>query len=225
MLTLGTLAPHGGVNDPFFSNVALLLHGDGSNGSTTFTDSSSHHRSISLGGNAQISTAQFKFGGASMLFDGTGDWAFSSGNTTSTSFTVECFYYTGLGSTATYYLFDIGNYWKLRSVPADGAWRLYRDVTGGYYATTGTPTTNTWTHIALVLTSTTMKLYQNGNLIATDTDNFPAPNGNVTLATDDAHRNTGTGKYNGYIDDFRYTVGTARYNSNFTPPVAAYPNS
>lgn len=51
----------------------LLLHFDGSDASTTFTDSSSFSRTVTPAGNAQIDTAQSVFGGASGLFDGTGD--------------------------------------------------------------------------------------------------------------------------------------------------------
>ncbi|MEH2390045.1 MAG: hypothetical protein V7K14_30630 [Nostoc sp.] len=61
-------------NDPYFANVTLLLHLDGSNGSTIFTDSSSSAKIITGGGNAQISTAQNYFSGASLLLDGVGDY-------------------------------------------------------------------------------------------------------------------------------------------------------
>ena len=60
--------------DPVFNNVSLLLHGDGANGSTTITDSSSTPKTVAAVGNAQISTAQSKFGGASIAFDGAGDY-------------------------------------------------------------------------------------------------------------------------------------------------------
>ena len=60
--------------DPFFfSNVSLLLHGDGTNGSTLIKDSSPRMNTVTAVGNAQISTAQSKFGGSSIAFDGTGD--------------------------------------------------------------------------------------------------------------------------------------------------------
>ena len=49
-------------------NTVLLLHGDGTNGSTIFTDSSSYPKAVTASGNAQISTAQSRFGGASMHF-------------------------------------------------------------------------------------------------------------------------------------------------------------
>jgi len=56
------------------SDTLLLLHADGSDASTTITDSSSNAYTMSAVGNAQLDTAQKKFGTASILFDGTGDY-------------------------------------------------------------------------------------------------------------------------------------------------------
>ncbi len=56
------------------ANTVLLLHADGSNGSTVFVDSGSNGKTVTAYGNAQISTAQSKFGGASAYFDGNGDY-------------------------------------------------------------------------------------------------------------------------------------------------------
>lgn len=56
-----------------YSDLTVLLHMDGSNGSTTFTNSIAG-ASFSAYGNAQISTARSQFGGASCLLDGTGDY-------------------------------------------------------------------------------------------------------------------------------------------------------
>ena len=58
---------------------SLLLHMDGTNGSTTFTDSSANAITMTAN-NAQLSTAQAKFGTASGLFDGTGDYLSNGGN-------------------------------------------------------------------------------------------------------------------------------------------------
>jgi hypothetical protein len=55
-------------------NLSLLLHMEGNNGSTTFTDSSPTGNTVTANGNAQISTALYKFGSSSALFDGTGDY-------------------------------------------------------------------------------------------------------------------------------------------------------
>ena len=51
--------------DPFYSAVSLLLPMDGTNGSTTFTDSGPNALAVTAVGNAQISTTQSKYGGAS----------------------------------------------------------------------------------------------------------------------------------------------------------------
>jgi hypothetical protein len=60
--------------DEYYDNVSLLLYGNGTNGSTTITDNSPSPKTVTAVGNAQISTAQSKFGGASIAFDGTGDY-------------------------------------------------------------------------------------------------------------------------------------------------------
>ena len=80
-------------NDQHFASVVLLLHCDGANGSTTIIDSSSFARAVT--GNAQLplTTAQFKFGTASVdhqvntsfiTCGDSADWEFGSGQ-----FTVE----------------------------------------------------------------------------------------------------------------------------------------
>jgi len=81
---------HGAANiDPLAAFFVLLMHMDGADGSTTFTDEKGH--SFTASGNAQIDTAQSVLGGASALFDGTddklttsdsADWHFGSGNWT-----------------------------------------------------------------------------------------------------------------------------------------------
>jgi hypothetical protein len=43
-------------NDPNFAFNSLLLHGDGTNGSTVITDSSGSPKTVTAVGNAQIST-------------------------------------------------------------------------------------------------------------------------------------------------------------------------
>jgi len=52
----------------------LLLHADGADASTTITDSSSNGYTMTANGDAQLDTAQKKYGTASCLFDGSGDY-------------------------------------------------------------------------------------------------------------------------------------------------------
>jgi len=53
------------VADAYWSNVVLLMHLDGSDGSTTFTDAK-NGRTVTGNGSPALGTAQSKFGGASL---------------------------------------------------------------------------------------------------------------------------------------------------------------
>lgn len=76
------------------ANVAALLHFDGANGSTTFTDSAGV-LTWTRSGNAQISTAQSVFGGASGLFDGNGDYLTSGTSATLKNMLTQSFTVSG----------------------------------------------------------------------------------------------------------------------------------
>ena len=94
------------IGDPNFANVELLLHGDGTNGSTTFTDDSNSSRTITASGNAQIDTAIKKFGSGSAEFDGTNSKLIVSGNPLgSGDFTIEFWIYSE-SITGNHYLLD-----------------------------------------------------------------------------------------------------------------------
>ena len=81
--------------DPYWNDVAVLLHMDGDNDSTTFTDVKG--KQIINYGNAKISTAYSKFGGSAGYFNGatadyitipaSPDFEFGSGD-----FTIECWF-------------------------------------------------------------------------------------------------------------------------------------
>ena len=60
--------------DVYYPQTSLLMHFNGTNGSTTMTDNSKNNFAVTAVGNAQLSTAQSKFGGSSLLLDGTGDY-------------------------------------------------------------------------------------------------------------------------------------------------------
>lgn len=58
----------GADSDPYFANVMLLLHGDGDNGGTIFTDSSSYNRTPIITGSIITGTDINAFGGSSIQF-------------------------------------------------------------------------------------------------------------------------------------------------------------
>jgi hypothetical protein len=213
--------------DANFASVVLLLHGDGADGSTTATNSASTGHVMSANGNAQIDTAQFKFGGASMLFDGTGDfWAMANHADMNFpgDFTIEAWIrFASVAADAVI----CGNYqnstngWTLQLYLG----KLCFFATGDGVDSQGTTTVsaNTWYHVAVSRTGSTLKLFLDG--VQEDSDTNSA---SLTSTANFCVGRTGSvaGAYmNGWIDDLRITKGVGRYTGTFSVPAAAFPNS
>lgn len=221
--------------DAHFDNVSLLLHCNGSDGSTAFTDSSSNAHSITASGDAQIDTAQSKFGGASGLFDGTGDWltcpSHSSLNLQTGDFTLECWIRPSA----------LSSYHTIAShLHSDGysPWVLYLDAWNKSpklvfsFSTTssnwrietaeGALSTGTWYHVAATRSGNDFRLFLDGDLIGTQTRS-------ITLRSTAAPVRIGVNNpvdfpnlFAGWIDDFRITKGVARYTAAFGAPTAEF---
>jgi hypothetical protein len=208
--------------DPYWNDVSLLLHMDGSNGSTTFTDSSSTPKTITVNGNAQISTAQSKFGGASGLFDGSGDYLEEAGLTLGTSdFTMEC--WVRLASITDCAIFNQGNSdstgsYCLAVNSANGKVYFYAD-NSSRFSSVGALSVDTWSHVALVRAGNDYKLFIDGTLDGSYTGTHNHSNTPFKIAKGFG----GIAELNGYIDETRITT-VARYTANFTAPTAAFPN-
>jgi hypothetical protein len=194
-----------------------LLHFNGTNTSTTFSDETG--KTWTASGNAQISTAQSMFGGASGLFDGSGDYITSS---TSAEFvlgdrniTLECWIRpantsAGLRGIASDTLY-----------PSAGGWALYQNGTalelwrGGAQIVnaTGALTASVWQHVAWSRQGSTHRLFVDGVLVGSGTDAIVFTNNQVQIGRTSA----GSYFFNGHIDEFRLYNG-AIYTSAFTVP-------
>lgn len=210
--------------DPSFASVSLLLRMDGSNGSTTITDNSSNAHTITVFGNAQLTTADKKYGTAALTLDGTGDYvmtpadadfAFGTGD-----FTVECWckptvvnsndgLFTFGGLSSGLFLASFTSNWYLGTAGSGGT-------------NMGAATAGSWQHIAVTRSGTSLRLFINGTQLG----------GTLTNSTNLTDNQLKIGYYYdntfgfvGLIDEFRVTKGLARYTSNFTAPTAAFPGA
>ncbi len=209
------------------SNTKLLLHFDGTDGSTAFTDISSSHHTVSVLGETHVETDRSKFGGASGMFDGSGDylsipdstdWTFGSGD-----FTID-FWVWFVNLTDTRCIVDFKNSGSdtqaLRHNASTG-WEFHDRNGAGTIISQGSVTTptQTWVHIAFVRYGNTWTIYLNGTAIASTT--------NSATLTDPTNLiiglNADASYYHyGYLDELRISKGIARWTSNFTPPTSNY---
>jgi hypothetical protein len=219
------------------TNMKLLLHLDGADASTTFTDSSYRTQTVSGVGTAQIDTAQSKFGGASLVLEGTASYLLNQTNESdfdfgSNAFTIEMFIrinsLPSSGSSTTFvskktdnnnnYVWFISNSGGTYTF----AFQVY-SASSALVNATGpvTPSINNWYHIAVSRSGTSWETYFNGTRIAnlTDVDNIPDYTGNLIIG-----RNPSASSYfNGWIDEVRIKNGERMYTgATITPPTAAF---
>lgn len=217
-------------SDPYFSSVKLLLHFDGTDGGTTFTDSSSL-ANAATNNSASTGTGTVKFGSAALKLDASTDYINYPSNSVvlfgSGDFTIEGWLnyptvsasnkggiaYTG--TSATNFILSCGsaglggtddklNYWT-----ASGVVKSTTTVTGG-----------SWKYFAVTRSGSTLRVYVDGTLEATGSD---SQNHVGTLQIGSGYHSIDA---TSYLDDLRLTMGVARYTgSSHTVPTAAHPDA
>ena len=215
------------------SYTVALLHMDGADASTTFTDESG--KTWTARGNAQIDTAQSKFNGASGLFDGTGDnidtpdhadFTVGSGD-----WTVD--FWARRNATGRMVLFGQGD-----TAAANGSIQVEFDASNQpkvfiYYNagantanavnTTAVTADSTWHHLAAIRSGNNLYMALDGTLsAATSVTGITVDNVATRLSIGSLGEYTGGLYYNGWMDEVRFSVGIARWTANFTPPTAPY---
>ena len=204
----------------------LLLHCDGADTSTTFTDSSIYAHTVTPAGNAQIDTAQSKFGGASGIFTAStdyissadsADWDFGTGD-----FTID-FWVRMTSATSDRYFVDRGS-----GDPVGGDYAIFfnggnslhfRIGGSGILTPSWSPSADTWYHIAVARSGTALAMYVDGTSIATAVNSTDITYSNAIRI---GSRVLGGFALAGWIDEFRISKGIARWTTNFTPPTSAY---
>jgi len=220
--------------DAQFHYVTMLLQGEGTNAAqnNTFLDSSANNFTVTRAGNpTQGSFSPYGPNWAN-YFDGSSDYLTNSSNyliaNTTTTFTIEGWVYMtsaptddandipamisvncGGGNDATNYMgFGPISSRKLRMRWFDGASKYAEGST--------TLALNTWYHVAVAVSSNTIKLFVNGfteTLTGTTTLTNRGANANgFALGQSYTYSN-----YTGYLSNVRVISGTALYSANFAP--------
>lgn len=228
--------PNTSNGDADIDKVELLLHMDGTNGSTTFTDSSSNNLTLTVSGSAAITTSEKKFGTGSLDLTAPGNnyisYPGASGDeldiATGQDFTVEFWaYVTAVHTDST--ASSLNSIFETTSTGATGMSLHLLTVSSTPTLTLGLNfgtafshqtglTLNQWQHIAVVRNSNVYNLYLDGvKSSGSQTNSTVLPNSFVFAV---GPRQNSLAKL--YVDDFRLTVGLARYTADFTPPSGAF---
>ena len=217
-ITFTTTSPN---VDPYFANVSLLTN---SANELSFADASTNNFAITNTGGVKPSLfTPFAGGvGGSQYFNGSNRL-----HTTSTAlfgssdYTVEAW--------INYNTVPTG-FTAIINGQSSGSLNFYYD--GGTYATnqliisnrssnqisyTWIPTANTWYHLAVSRSGSSVKMFIDGAQVATATDSTNYS----TSANYDIGYDSGVGSgMNGFISNVRTVNGTGLYTANFTPPTA-----
>jgi hypothetical protein len=215
----------GGGGDPWggWPEPTLLLHMDGSNGSTTLVDSSPNNWAVSVFGNAALTTADPKFGSAWLNCNSTGYIVLPANNAFvigTNDFTIDfwcmpsrvngndgLFTFGGINSGVFLCLFS-------------SSWFAGNAGSGG--TNMGAATAGQRVHVALTRKGTSVRLFidgtQRGSTL-TWSNNFTDNRLNIGH-----YYNANFRFVDGRIDEFRFINGTAVWTENFTPPTAPYPS-
>jgi hypothetical protein len=214
--------------DIYYPSSSILLHFSGSNGSTTITDNSKNNFTITATNGAVISTAQSKFGGASVFLDGTNDYLVTPTTSAFTfgtgDFTVELWIYQTVSSVSAYKVLVGDNVYG-----SVGGWQFYSYNNqlnlwkGGteIISPSGTLTLNSWNHIVWTRASGNNRIFINGTQVGStvsDSTNYTSTAIYIGAAKD------GYGYFAGYIDELRITNGVARYTASFATQSIEFPN-
>lgn len=222
----------GGGSDPFFSSVKLLMHADGADGGTTFTDSSSTFTLSAQGATLPTtSNLQSKFGGTSArltansntrieIVSGTNSgFDFAGGD-----FTIEFWAYRDNAGAGDRHMLDAWGGRFLFRYSGSTLQFFAAGVGSPILSASQTWNTGAWRFLTVCRSGSSWGMWFDGTSINTATNASAISSAASQLYIGNSASGDGFG---GYIDDLRITKGVARYTPgvNFTPPTTAFPNS
>ncbi len=208
--------------DPYWASVSSLMHLDGANNTTTFTDQKPG--SWSRTGTAKLTTTDAKFGTACLILDGSSSIVkatHASADLNSLPFTWEAWLNMDAGAPDAGIFFALsGRGLTIETVAGKVQVGSRNEIPNIITSSSNLPV-GVWTHLAVCRIANTIAVYIDGVNVGSATHDRQFFNGDLQLGS-----YTSVSKYfKGKIDDFRLTVGVARYTANFTPPSAPFPDS
>jgi hypothetical protein len=215
------------------ANTVILLHMDGTDGSTTFLDDAGSRGYIGLAanGNVQVDTAQSKYGGASALFDGSGDYITGGNHAVPATgeFTLEYWYRSATSATTrtmfAQYYGGAANEWTVWQSGSDYVNMYYQGAGGHILTSTTAIADNTWHHIAITRNSSNrFDLWIDRTSEDNHTTSGSLLERDIMMGARLNGGGPGTVEYvNGHMDEVRVS-SIARYTTSFTPPTGAFTN-
>ena len=175
-----------------------------------------------LTGDVVASDSETKYSSSSVYFDGNGDrieipWNPYLYNQTK-PYTVEFWFYPTYNFSGQYVLGrNAGNFFNLQWNGSDLKFRVDKQGVGTQITASETCALNAWHHVAMTYDGTTTTLWINGTSAGTVSGTGGDSN---TVMTIGYYAASGTSSFQGYIEDFRWTQGLARYTTSFTPPTS-----
>lgn len=234
-IAIGKVVEAGGID----SFTVLMLNADGTDGSTSFLDSSTSPHTITAFANAQVDTAFVKFGTGAALFDGTSDrlgapnsadWNFGTGN-----LTVDFWFRaTVIASTHRFLVISKSDSLSPANYVLDAGLTLNAGIMipffnvsdGSSDFTAGGVTADmadgVFHHFEGVLDGTTLRLFIDGVQSVQTATISAALNFDANMVLRIGAIFAGAAAFPGSIDEIRVSKGVARHTANFTPPVSAY---
>lgn len=218
------LTPTGRPNLTSYSDLTVCNF-EGTNGATTYTDETG--RRWTFNGNAQLSTAQVKFGTTSLALGGTGDYltspdyssfAFGTGD-----FSVDWWMYKSANGSANYdtVIDTSGN------VNATGGWFIEASSTRGIVLCregvvrvqyNASPNDSTWHHCCVMRRNGQLYILLDGVQVATAADSATYAAAQMNIGRNGSN----TYFFNGYIDGLRVTKGIPRFVDYRPGPYASW---
>ena len=228
--------------DEYWDNVSLLLHMDGPDGGTVFTEETG--LAATVGAGVTTSTLVSKFGSSVGKFTAAAtsrlEVPYSSKFSFEGDFTAEAWVYPtqtsvpnddGWGRQAIIHVGTIASSsswileWSGTSNTSKFAYRWMSQGASTQYTlqTTAAFALNQWYHVAVTRSGTTVRIFVNGVL-----------QGTATIAQASTCVGSGqlvsVGRWNyqykrnfvGYLDEVRVTKGLARYTANFNVPTESF---